>query len=294
MKYACIAEHRHEFTISLMCRVLEVSRAGYYAAQSRAPSERSRRRQRLLLEIAAIHKVSKERYGSPRVHGELQAQEISCSENQVARLMRQAGIRAKKKRRFRVTTNSQHAHPVVGNVLDRKFAVTDLVDTDRVWVSDITYIPTRAGWLYLAIVLDLTSRMVVGWSLQRSLDRSLSLNALRMALRHRNPRSGLIHHSDQGIHYACDDYGELLHKHGIVPSMSRKGNCWDNAVAESFFATLEWELIDDADWHTREQAQSDIAEFIEIWYNRKRRHSSLGNQSPAAYERKLALTRRAA
>jgi transposase InsO family protein len=277
-----------------MCRVLEVSRAGYYAAQRRAPSERSRRRQQLLLQIRAAHKASKQRYGSPRIHDELRAQQIECSENQVARLMREDGLRAKKRRAFRITTMSQHEHPIVENVLERKFTVQDQPELDRVWVADITYIPTRAGWLYLAIVLDLASRMVVGWSLQRSLDRSLSLNALHMALRHRRPEPGLLHHSDRGVHYACQDYGTLLHHHGIVPSMSRKGNCWDNAVAESFFATLEWELIADADWPTREQAQSDIAEYIEVWYNRMRRHSSLENKSPAQYERELALKQRAA
>jgi putative transposase len=294
VKYACIAEHRDEFPVTLMCRVLEVSCSGYYAAQRRAPSERSCRRQQLLLQIRAVHKASQQRYGSPRVHDELQAQQIRCCENHVALLMREAGLRAKKRRAFRVTTNSQHEHPIVENVLSRKFAVEDQLELDRAWVADITYIPTRAGWLYLAIVLDLASRMVVGWSLQRSLDRSLSLNALRMALRHRRPEPGLLHHSDRGIHYACQDYGNLMHQHGLVPSMSRKGNCWDNAVAESFFATLEWELIDDADWHTREQAQSAIAEYIEVWYNRMRRHSSLGNKSPAQFERELALTGRAA
>jgi transposase InsO family protein len=246
------------------------------------------------LQIQAIHNGSKRRYGSPRVHGELRDQQIHCSENQVARLMREAGLRAKKRRAFRITTNSQHPHPVVENVLDRRFAIEDQHAVDRVWVADITYIPTRAGWLYLAVILDLASRLVVGWSLQTSLDRSLSLNALGMALRHRRPKHGLIHHSDRGIHYACHDYGRKLYEHGMIPSMSRKGDCWDNAVAESFFATLEWELIDDADWRTREQAQSDIAEYIEIWYNRKRRHSSLGNKSPAAFEQQLALIRRAA
>ena len=294
MKYACIAAHRGLFPIVLMCRVLGVSRAGFYAAQGRVPSERSCARKRLLLQIRAVYTENKRRYGSPRVHDELRAQQIRCSENQVARLMREAGLRAKKRRAFRVTTNSQHDYQVAKNLLERKFAVSDYPAIDRAWVADITYIPTRAGWLYLAVILDLASRMVVGWSLQRSLDRSLSLNALRMALRHRRPKPGLIHHSDRGIQYACYDYERLLDAHAIVPSMSRKGDCWDNAVAESFFATLEWELVGDAHWPTREQAQSDIAEYIEIWYNRKRRHSSLGRKSPAEYERQLALTMRAA
>lgn len=282
------------FPVTMMCRVLGVSRAGFYAAEGRAPSERCRKKQRLLLEIRSIHKESKQRYGSPRVHDELCAREIRCSENQVALLMRQDGLRAKKRRRYRVTTNSDHAHEPAGNVLDRDFGVQEQEGIDRVWVSDITYIPTREGWLYLAIILDLASRMVVGWSLKRTLDQSLSLSALLMALRHRKPEPGLIHHSDRGVQYACHEYGRLLNAHAIVASMSRKGNCWDNAVAESFFATLEWELIEDADWHTREEARQAISEYIEVWYNRKRRHSSLGGNSPADYERQLALTLRAA
>src|SRR5687768_7424919 len=278
----------------MMCRVLGVSRAGFYAAQGRAPSERSCGRQRLLLQIHAIHKATKQRYGSPRVHGELRAQGISCSENYVALLMREAGVRAKKRRAFRITTNSMHDHDLADNVLDRAFAVEDQAEVDRVWVADITYLPTREGWLYLAVLLDLASRMVVGWSLRRTLDRSLTLDALLMGLQHRRPGPGLIHHSDRGVQYTCDDYGRLLHTHGIIPSMSRRGNCWDNAVAESFFATLEWELIEDADWHTREQARAAVAEYIEIWYNRQRRHSSLGNKSPAEHEQQLALIVRAA
>jgi transposase InsO family protein len=294
VKYACIAEHRLWFAVTMMCRVLGVSRAGFYAAQGRAPSERSQRKQRLLLEIRSIHKGSKQRYGSPRVHDELRAREFPCSENHVALLMREHGLRAKKRRRFRVTTNSDHCHAPAENVLARNFNVEDQAGSDCAWVSDITYIPTREGWLYLAIILDLATRMVVGWSLKRTLDRSLSLSALLMALRHRRPQPGLVHHSDRGVQYACDEYGHLLNAHGIVASMSRKGNCWDNAVAESFFATLEWELIEEADWHTRDEARRAISEYIEVWYNRKRRHSSLGGKSPAEYEQQLALIVRAA
>lgn len=294
MKYACIAEHRLLFPVTMMCRVLGVSRAGFYAAQGREPSERWRQRQRLLLEIRSIHKESKRRYGSPRVHDELCAREIRCGENQVALLMREDGLRAKKRRRFRVTTNSDHAHEPAANVLDRKFDVQEQEGSDRAWVSDITYIPTREGWLYLAIVLDLATRMIVGWSLKRTLDRSLSLCALQMALSYRRPAAGLLYHSDRGVQYACGEFRELLGRHGIVASMSGKGNCWDNAVAESFFATLEWELIEDADWHTREEAALAISEYIEVWYNRKRRHSSLGGKSPAEYEEQLALMTRAA
>jgi putative transposase len=294
VKYACIAAHRMLFPVTMMCRVLSVSRAGFYAAQVREPSERSQQKQRLLLEIQSIHKESKRRYGSPRVHDELCAREFRCSENQVALLMREAGLRAKKRRSFRITTNSDHAHEPVENVLDREFAVEQQERTDRVWVSDITYIPTREGWLYLAIILDLASRMIVGWSLLRTLDRSLSLSALRMALGYRRPEQGLIHHSDRGVQYACHDYRSLLEAHGLVASMSRKGDCWDNAVAESFFATLKWELVEDADWHTRDEARRAISEYIEVWYNRQRRHSSLGGNTPAEYEKQLALIVRAA
>lgn len=294
MKYACIAEHRMLFPVTMMCRVLSVSRAGFYAAQVREPSERSRKKQRLLLEIQSIHKESKRRYGSPRVHDELRAREVRCSENQVALLMREAGLRGKKRRSFRITTNSDHAHEPAENVLDREFAVEKQERIDRVWVSDITYIPTREGWLYLAIILDLASRMIVGWSLMRTLNRSLSLSALRMALGCRRPDEGLLHHSDRGVQYACHDYRRLLEARGVVVSMSRKGDCWDNAVAESFFATLKWELVEDADWHTREEARRAISEYIEVWYNRKRRHSSLGGNTPAEYEQQLALIVRAA
>lgn len=294
MKYACIAEHRQLFPVTMMCRVLSVSRAGFYAAQGREPSERYQKKQRVLLAIRSIHKESKRCYGSPRVHDELRAQNIRCSENQVALLMREDGLRAKKRRSFRVTTNSDHAHEPAANVLDRNFDVQEQKGSDRAWVSDITYIPTREGWLYLAIVLDLATRMIVGWSLKRTLDRSLSLSALRMALEYRRPEHGLIYHSDRGVQYACHDFRDLLAAHGMVASMSRKGNCWDNAVAESFFATLEWELIEDANWHTRDAAALAISEYIEVWYNRKRRHSSLGGKSPAEYEEQLALITRAA
>lgn len=294
MKYACIATHRTQFRVNMMCRVLGVSRSGFYVAQRREPSERSKSDQRLRLEIRTIHRESKQRYGSPGVHRELKARAVRCGEKRVARLMRMEGLRSKKRRRFRVTTNSDHAFAPAPNLLARAFAVEDQAGVDRMWVSDITYVPTREGWLYLATVIDLASRMVVGWSIKRTLDHSLPLDALAMALQKRRPTTGLLLHSDRGVQYACREYRAYLALHGVVQSMSRKGDCWDNAVAESFFATVEWELIEGQDWHSRQAAARDIFEYIEFWYNRKRRHSSLAGMTPAEYEDQLALIPRAA
>lgn len=294
MKYACIAAHRTQFPVKMMCRILGVSRSGFYAGHDRTPSRRACEDERLRLQIRVIHRESRRSYGSPRVYDALQDLHVECGENRVARLMRLEGLRSKKRRRFRVTTNSNHSYSPAPNLLDRRFAVEDQPGTDQVWVADITYVPTREGWLYLAVVIDLASRLVVGWSLRRTLDRSLPIAALRMALGWRRPPPGLLHHSDRGSQYACHEYRELLAASGMRQSMSRKGDCWDNAVAESFFATLEWELIDEADWRTRASASRAIAEYIEIWYNRKRHHSSLAGRSPSAYEEQLALTRRAA
>jgi transposase InsO family protein len=294
VKYACIAEHRTQYPVRMMCRALGVSRSGFYAAQGREPSDRSRADQCLRLEIRVIHLESKQRYGSPRVHDELKARKVRCGKKRVARLMRQDGLRSRKRRRFRVTTNSDHAHAPAPNLVERLFEVERQLAADRVWVSDITYVPTREGWLYLAVIIDLATRMVVGWATKRTLDHSLPLAALTMALTSRRPSPGLILHSDRGVQYACRDYRAVLQQHGLVQSMSRKGDCWDNAVAESFFASLEWELIEDADWHSRHAAAHAIFQYIEFWYNRKRRHSSLSGLTPAEYDDQLALNPRAA
>ena len=287
MRYACIEQHRKEFPVKLMCRVLEVPRSGYYTWRKRKPSARATRKERLRVKVRAIHRVARGCYGSPRVHAELQAQGERVSRKQVARLMREEGLRGKKRRRFRTTTNSKHEHPVAPNVLDRKFEVKEIDGPDRAWVTDITYVPTREGWLYLAIVLDLASRLVVGWSMGETLESSLAVNALQMALQRRRPGEGLLHHSDRGVQYASNEYRELLGDQKAVVSMSRKGNCWDNAVAESWFATLEIELIEEADWHTRTEARPAIFEFIEVWYNRQRRHSSLEYLTPAEFDKRL-------
>jgi transposase InsO family protein len=277
-----------------MCRVLEVTRSGYYAWRKRKPSERARGDERLRVEVRAIHRSARGRYGSPRVHAELRERGVRVGRKRVARLMREDGLRGKKRRRFVTTTRSDHGQPVAANVLDRKFGVEEIAGPDRAWAADITYVPTREGWLYLAVVLDLASRLVVGWSMGETLESSLASDALEMALQRRRPGKGLLHHSDRGVQYASYWYRELLEGQEAVASMSRKGNCWDNAVAESFFATVEIELIEDAHWHTRAEARRAIFEFIEVWYNRQRRHSSLGYATPAEFDTRLWEAQRAA
>jgi transposase InsO family protein len=262
---------------------MEVSSSGYYAWRHRPESERSVRNADLLIQIQATYKASHETYGSPRIYVELLAQGIRSGLNRVARLMRVAGIQARKKRRFVVTTDSKHHLPVAPNVLDRQFIVA--APNER-WVSDITYIWTMEGWLYLAVVLDLFNRQVVGWSTDSTIDQLLVSRALSKALHMRGPSTGLLLHSDRGSQYASRAYQEQLGQASIVCSMSRKGNCWDNAVVESFFSTLKTELIGDYVYHTRAEARSNIFEYIEIWYNRQRRHSSLGYLSPTEFEQK--------
>lgn len=284
MKYASIRRHDGEFTVRLMCRVLEVAPSGYYAWRGREASARVREDDLLRLHIRSVHQRSKERYGSPKIHSELFSQGIKCGHNRVARLMREEGLRAKRSRHFRVTTQSAHRYPLAGNKLERRFDLSDNREINCVWVADITYVPTSEGWLYLAVILDLASRRVVGWSIDRFLDRSLAVRALAMALAHRRPLSELLHHSDRGSQYASEEYQSLLSKHCILQSMSRAGDCWDNAVVESFFATLKTELVRDARWRTRTEATHAVVEFIEVWYNRQRRHQTLGYLTPVQYE----------
>lgn len=265
MKYACILAHCAAFPVALMCRLLGVSRSGFYAAQRRDASQRTRVDQRLQHEIGVIHQRSRGTYGSPRVHTELREQGVRCGRKRVERLMRAAGLQAKRPRRSRRTTNSCHPHPVAPNLLNRRFAVTEIAAPNRVWAGDITYMPTREGWLYLAVILDLASRAVVGWAMQPTLDQSLTHAALHMAVGRRCPQPGVLHHSDRGVQYAATDYQRVLAAHGMTPSMSRKGDCYDNAVVERFFATLEWELLERADWPTRIKAKAAIFEYIEVW-----------------------------
>jgi transposase InsO family protein len=287
VKYACIARYRGEFKVRLMCRVLSVSPAGFYASMRRSLSRHALTDQMLSQEIIEAHRISRRTYGSPRVHRELKAKGIAVGEKRVARLMQQGGIKAKHSRRFRVTTDSSHAHPIAPNVLNRQFSPEETQGLNRVWVSDITYVWTNEGWLYLSAILDLCSRFVVGWSMRHTMERSLTLSALQMALARRRPLPGVLHHSDRGAQYASADYRLMLEQNGMECSMSRKGDCWDNAVAESFFATIKRELIDGSRWRTREEARAAIFEYIEVWYNRERRHSSLGYVSPTEYERTI-------
>jgi transposase InsO family protein len=277
-----------------MCRVLGVSRSGYYAWRNRPPSAAAVRREELTEEIAAIHAEVKGRYGSPRIHAELVARGHACCVNFVARLMREAGVAAKTKRKFRQTTDSNHAMPVAENVLDRAF---DPEEPNASWVADITYVPTREGWLYLAVVEDLFSRMVVGWSMAETMTSRLVVGALEMALARRptlkgSSSSGLVAHSDRGSQYASDHYQRRLREERIVCSMSRRGDCRDNAPMESFFASLKKELVHHEDYATREQARASIFEYIEAFYNRVRRHSALGYVAPAEYERTYNPTHR--
>ena len=284
MKFAFIRAHRDAHAVATLCRALGVSKAGYYAWAKRAPSARATEDRALAAAIRGVHQESGRTYGSPRVRRELRDQGRRHGVKRVARVMRAEGLRAKTTRRFRVTTQSDHAHPVAPNVLARRF---DEARPDRVWVSDITYLRTREGWLYLAVVLDLATRAVVGWAMRHTLERGLTLDALDMAVRRRRPAPGGLHHADRGSQYACRDYRARLAAHGMTCSMSRRGDCWDNAVAESFFATLKRELADGADWATRDEARTAVFHYIEVWYNRRRRHSALGYISPEQYEQQL-------
>lgn len=284
MRYAVIARHRGEFAVRLMCRVLEVSPSGYYASRKRPASWHAVMDEVLMAHVRLAHAASDQTYGAPRVQQELRAQGLPVSTKRVARLMRADGLVARPKQVRRVaTTDARHAEPIAPNLVARQFAV-DGGAVNRIWVSDLTYVPTREGWVYLATVLDLGSRRCVGWAMRDAMDVELVLSALRMAREARRPAPGLIHHSDRGSVYAAAAYRAELAAHGMVASMSGTGDCYDNAVAESFFATLEFELIMQNDWHTRAEARRAIFRYIETWYNRKRRHSTLGYVSPAEYE----------
>lgn len=291
-KYAVIKAHRTEYPIVLMCRVLSVSRAGYYAATRRATSTRATADVQLTALITTTFLQCQRRYGAPRIHRELRASGTRVGAKRVARLMRTAGLQARARRRGAVTTDSAHALPLADNVIARNFAVGGALNTT--WVSDTTYIPTREGWLYLAVVLDLASRFVVGWATSAHNDTALVLAALQRAVAIRQPGRGAVHHADRGSTYASHDYRAALATRKMTASMSRKGNCWDNAVAESFFATLEWELLADADFATRAMATRALVPFIEDWYNRTRRHSALNYVSPNEFEQDLTRRRRAA
>ena len=272
-----------------MCEALEVSASGYYAWAARPDSPTERWRQELVGAIEEIHAAVKQRYGSPRMTAELNARGYACSENTVAELMREHGIRARTPRRFVRTTDSNHRLPVAENLLARDFAPGG---PNESWCADITYIPTREGWLYLAVVEDLFSRMIAGWSMAETMESRLVVDALEMAVARRCPGAGLLAHSDRGSQYASDHYQRVLAGEGIVCSMSRRGDCWDNAPVESFFGRLKGEVAPGEMFATRDQARAELFEYLEVFYNRARRHSSLGFVSPAEYERAHNQTHR--
>jgi putative transposase len=286
VKFAFIRDLRACFPVEALCDVLKVSRSGYYAWTRRPPSPAALRRDRLVGQIRKAHGDSRDTYGSPRVYRALKAVGVACCENTVAKLMRATGLRSKAARPFVVrTTDSRHGRPVAANTLNREFYPDR---PNAVWTADITYVPTAQGWLYLAVVLDLFSRRVVGWATADHLRAELACDALRMALEHRRPSGELLHHSDRGVQYASGAYQDMLSEHGIEPSMSRTGNCWDNAVTESFFSTTKRELTHHESYATREEARGSLFEYIEIFYNRQRLHSTLGYRSPAEYEVRFA------
>lgn len=280
MRFEFIHAESVNFPVRAVCRLLGVSPSGYYAWTKRRPSNRALANQVLTADIRAIHAKSRGTYGSPRVHRELRRTR-PMSKKRVARIMRENGLYGRRPPRFRVTTNSEHDSPVAANVLARNFKATG---ADRKWVGDITYVWTGQGWLYLAVLIDLYSRRVVGWAVAEHMRTELPLAALKMALGRRRPPAALVHHTDRGSQYASADYRKALHAAGATASMSRTGDCWDNAVAESFFATLKKELIHRYRWLDRRDAHNAIAEYIEVFYNNQRLHSSLGYCSPAEFE----------
>lgn len=282
MRYRFIAAEKASYPVTVLCRVLRLSTSGFYVWLNRPPSKRAKATAVLHAAIKVAFVDSRCTYGSPRVHAELVAQGWKVSKTRVEREMRKLGLLARRPKKFRVTTDSAHDKPVAENALDRKF---DASQPNQVWTTDVTYVWTQEGWLYLAIIIDLFSRRVVGWATANHMRTSLVLNALRMALGRRLPDAGLLHHSDRGTQYASTMYRDALAELDIVCSMSRKGNCWDNAVSESFFSTIKHELIHRHDWGSRAAASLAIAEYIECFYNTRRRHSYLGFRSPVEHER---------
>ncbi len=281
MKFDFIAAKEVAFPVATMCRVLGVSPSGYYACRSRPPSKRLADDARVAAEVAAAHKASRGIYGSPRVHRELKAKGLKVGKKRVERLMNEKGLRGRSKRRFVCTTDSKHDDPIAPNVLDRKFETTT---PNEAWVGDVTYIATAEGWLFLAVLLDLFSRRVVGWATSDTNDTKLALAALDHAVQSRRPNAGLIHHTDRGSPYASEDYRAALAKRGFVASMSRTGDCYDNAVAESFFASLKAEWVDHEDYADHDAGHASVGEYIDRFYNPTRRHSHLGYVSPIEFE----------
>lgn len=285
MKYAFMQEHHGEYNVGLMSRVLGVSRSGYYAFSNRGPGARAERKMKLQRAMEEVVKASRGTYGSPRVYAQLKGLGIACSRSTVERVMKAAGLVVKRKRSYRKTTDSKHGMPVATNLVKQEFAVSE---RNKLWLGDITYLRTQEGWMYLAVVMDARSRKVVGWSFSESLQTSLVVRALEMAALHREVVPGLVFHSDRGSQYASAAYQEVLARHGIVPSMSRKGNCYDNAVVESFFHTMKSELPEV--FSSRASARNLVFEWMEGFYNTRRLHSSLGYVSPKQFESREALS----
>ena len=283
MKYRFIDAQRSAFGVEKMCRLFALSRSGFYRWDGVGESKRTVENRVLLVNIKKIYHANKGRYGSPRITDELQDQGHSCIRPRVARLMRKHSIKARAKRRYRVTTDSQHKYRVADNLLKQDFQATA---PNRVWVSDITYIRTLEGWLYLTVVLDLYNRKIIGWSMSdRMQAKDTTVPAYLMALKSCQPLPGLIFHSDQGVQYACDEFVELLQASKVIRSMSSRGNCYDNAVAESFFHTLKTELVNHENYRSRGEAKRSLFEYMESYYNRRRKHSYLGYRSPVEYEK---------
>ncbi|GBE00559.1 IS2 transposase TnpB [bacterium BMS3Abin07] len=281
MKYWFMDRHRTCHGVQKMCRVIGASRSGYYRWKREPQSKRHKENEKILMEIRQSYRNSRKTYGSPRITEDLRAKGIKCSENRVARLMKSKGIVAKAAKKFKATTNSKHNLPVAGNLLKQDF---ESERPNTVWTSDITYIRTMEGWLYLAVILDLYSRQVVGWAMSDRLTSDFVIKALNQAIGRRNPDIGCIFHSDRGVQYASADFSKVLKAYGFIQSMSRKGNCYDNAVTESFFHTLKIEHVYDYRYETRAETIQSIFEYIEIFYNRQRRHSALGYRSPVSFE----------
>ena len=284
MKYAWVWEHTGEFPVAPMCRVLSISRSGYYDWLKRGQSHRDKRREQIAAAARRSHQESNGIYGYRKVHDEIvKDYGLKCCKETVRRVMKQAGIRSKVAKKFVVTTNSRHSRPVAANKLDRDFKANG---PNQKWVADITYVSTREGWLYLGTVMDLWSRRIVGWSMSRTIDAKLVCDAFSMAARMRCPGAELIHHSDRGVQYASERFRQLLDLHGVECSMSRKGDCWDNAPAESFFGKLKAEHIGRRVYATRREAEQELFWYIEVFYNRKRRHAALGYLSPVQFEQR--------
>ena len=281
MRYAWIQEHDQDFPVAVMCNVLQVSTSGYYSRLGHKPSAQQQRREHIAQAAARFYFESERIYGYRKVYEDMLEANINCCMETVRRIMRQIGLFSRVKRKFVHTTDSNHDMAVAENLLGRDFTAATV---NKKWVADITYIPTEQGWLYLAAVMDLYSRRIVGWAMSEHIDSALVLSAMNMAISQRRPGAGLLHHSDRGSQYASDVFQYLLDDNGIVCSMSRKGDCWDNACMESFFGSLKTEWVRDKKYSSFTEAKKDIFKYIELFYNRKRRHASLGYLSPTAYE----------